>query len=366
MKILVDANPLYGGPLTGIGYYTESLLEGLAKAKNAEVSGFAFNLRGKKPSFGGVQIDEQKILPGKLLSYPRYAGLELPLELFFKTKGTDIVLGTNYLLPPILRHIPSIATIHDLCFFDHPEWVQSRNAHILKRLLPATIKRASGIITISKFSLSRIREAYSYTGPALVVDIPPKISMTKGQKPNGSQLEARNFFLFVGTIEPRKNLGLALDAFEALSEALQDKYPFVLAGKPGWDPEVLERLRSGKNKNIQYLDYVSESERTWLYQNATATIVPSHYEGFGMMTLESLILGTPTITSDIPPQREILGSSGQYFDTQDQSQLTTLLEKFTDQKYRDAAFKDQVKVLSRYSWDTVIAKITAFAESLIS
>jgi glycosyltransferase involved in cell wall biosynthesis len=360
MKILVDATPLYSGPLTGIGYYTQSLLSGFSTDPRVDIKGYAFNFLKRKPSTDNISIQEQAVIPGKLLNYPRYAGVELPLEFFFKTRGFDLILGTNYLLPPSVRKIPSISTIHDLCFHDHPEWVQSKNAHILKKMLHRTIARSSGVITISQFSLSRIREIYDYSGPALVVDIPPKTSMETGKRPSQISLEPGHFFLFVGTIEPRKNLGLALDAFEKLPKTIQYEFPFVLAGKPGWDAEVLERLRSDKNPNIHYLDYVSENERTWLYQNATVTIVPSHYEGFGMMTLESLALGTPTTTSDIPPQREILGASGQYFDPANVAGLVTILNKFTDPGYRARALKDQLPMLRNYSWDNVVNKTIEF------
>lgn len=366
MRILADAAPLYSGPLTGIGYYTESLLDGLRADDKVDVSGYAFNFLGKKPSVSGPGIHEQKLLPGKLLNYPRYLGVELPLEMFFNTRGFDAILGTNYLIPPTLRHIPSIATIHDLCFYDHPEWVQGPNAHILRKLLPKTVKRSAGIISISEFSLSRIREVYNYTGPALVVSIPPKVSMATAKKPMQISLEPKSYFLIVGTIEPRKNLGLALDAYEKLPKDLQREYPLVLAGKPGWDPRILGRLRSGTNKNIYYLDYVSESERTWLYKNATATLVPSHYEGFGMMTLESLALGTPTITSDIPPQREILGSYGQYFSPTDPTALTELMEKFSSKSYVLEALQKQSKVLEKYSWEQVIKQTVDFIEQVIN
>lgn len=365
MKILADANPLFSGPLTGIGYYTQSLLSSVDSNPRATLEAYAFNFLGKNKSPNIKSLEEQKLLPGKLLSYPRYLGVELPLEFFFNTKGFDVILGTNYLLPPNLRNIPSIATIHDLCFIDHPEWVQSKNAHILEKLLPNTIRRSSGIITISEFSLSRIREVYNYTGPALVVDIPPKPISATPKQPRQVSLKSGKYFLIVGTIEPRKNLGLALDAFEKLPTEIQNSYPLILAGKVGWDLTILNRLKSGKNPNVMYLEYVTEEERSWLYKNATATLVTSLYEGFGMMTLESIAMGTPTITSDIPPQREILGQYGEYFNPKDSSFLAGLLKKFTEESYRNQSLEKQHPVLEKYSWDIVANSIISFIEKLL-
>lgn len=364
MKILADANPVYSGQLTGIGYFTDELLTHLHKL--TELEGFAFNHRGKKTVGTSYPVQEQKVLPGKLLSYPRYAKIDVPLGTFFKLKGSRVVLGTNYILPPTGK-IPNIVTVHDLCFIDHPQWVQSRNARILRTMLPKTINRSSGLITISEFSAQRIRQVYNYKKPILVVSIPPKKSRTGTVRPRGiDKVLPGSYYLFVSTIEPRKNVKTMLDAFESLPDDAQSKHPLILAGKPGWDPKTLLRLRSGSNKNIHYLDYVSEAERNWLYANAVATIIPSHYEGFGMMTLESLDAGTPAITSDIPPHREILGDKGEYFNPTDTNKLTKLLDSFTHSSYRAKAISAQSAVLKNYSWDKTANDVLKFIREVIS
>jgi glycosyltransferase involved in cell wall biosynthesis len=362
MKILADANPVYSGHLTGIGYFTDELLTHLQKY--AGVEGFAFNFRESRSPNIKYPVREQKILPGKLLSYPRYLKVDVPLKTFFSLKGVDVVLGTNYILPPTGK-VPNIATVHDLCFVDHPEWVQSRNARILRTMLGKTLNRSSGLITISEFSAERIRQVYKYKKPILVVSIPPKKSIAGTKRPAGiEEVVSGSYFLFVSTIEPRKNIKTMLDAFEALPTETQSKHPLVLVGKPGWDPETLERLRSKANHNIHYLDYVSEAERNWLYANAMATIIPSHYEGFGMMTLESLDAGAPTITSDIAPQREILGRLGEYFAPTDTASLKKIMEKFTNTSYREIALQKQSSVLSSYSWDKTAQDVFDFIEKV--
>ena len=362
MKILADTNPVYSGQLTGIGYFTDELLSHLNKITTVE--GFAFNHRGKKTIHTPYPVQEQKVLPGKLLSYPRYARVDVPLSAFFTLKGFDVVLGTNYILPPTGK-IPNVATVHDLCFVDHPAWVQSRNARILRTMLGKTLARSSGLITISEFSAERIREVYDYKKPILVVSIPPKKSAEGRVRPKEiEKVSPGSYFLFVSTIEPRKNIKTMLDAFELLPKETQAKYPLILAGKPGWDPETLERLRSRNNKNIYYLDYVTEAERNWLYANTVATIIPSHYEGFGMMTLESLDAGAPTITSDIPPQREILGNVGEYFSPLDVKALTKIMNSFISSSYRTAAFKKQSTVLKNYSWESTAKQVKEFLEKV--
>lgn len=363
MKVLADVGPIYNGQLTGIGYFTDELLKYLSK--KVELHGYAFNFCGMKHVKLGFPVVEQKLLPGKLLTYPRYFNIDLPLSMFFSIKDYDVVLGTNFLIPPCGK-TATIPFIHDLSFIDHPEWSQGRNAHIHQVMLPKTLKRSSAIVTISEFSAQRIRDIYNYKKPILVIGIPPKKYLAKLTQPKNNQIHTRKFFLFVGTIEPRKNIKTLIDAYDALPAQMQSEYKLVLAGKPGWDADTLHRLKTGSNKNIIYLDYVSEAERNWLYANSAATILPSHYEGFGMTILEALDSGSPTITSDIPPHREILGDKGAFFDCQDTIALTNLLNDFTKLSYRDEAYSKQCKVLKNYSWQETASKIHEFICSIVS
>ena len=363
MKVLADVGPIYNGQLTGIGYFTDELLKYLSK--KVELHGYAFNFCGMKHVKLGFPVLEQKLLPGKLLTYPRYFNIDLPLSMFFSIKNYDVVLGTNFLIPPCGK-TATIPFIHDLSFIDHPEWSQGRNAHIHQIMLPKTLKRSSALVTISEFSAQRIREIYDYKKPILVINIPPKKSLAKQTLPISIEILPEKFFLFVGTIEPRKNLRTLIDAYGALPEKAQAEYKLVLAGKPGWDAQIVERLKSGKNKNIVYLDYVSEGERNWLYKNSIGTILPSHYEGFGMTILEALDSGSPTITSDIPPHREILGSSGAYFDCLDTVKLTGLLTDFINPVIRKKALSDQSKILSNYSWQKTAKQVYDFLRDIIA
>lgn len=355
MKLLVDVNPIYQGKLTGVGYFTDELLKHLST--QAKLTGFAFNFRGQKDIKLSFPVLEQKILPGKMLTLPRYLGIDLPLSCFFKSSGVDAVLGTNFLIPPT-KAKATLPVIYDLCFVDHPEWVQSRNRHILAKMLPNTLRRSAGAIVISNFTKERLIKIYNYKKPILVVGIPPKIT-TKASKPR-SLNDIKDFFLFIGTIEPRKNISTLLDSYEELPIKIQEDHKLVLAGKPGWDPIVLDRLRSSKNRNIIYLEYVTEAERNWLYSNAITTVNPSHYEGFGMPPLESVGLGAPTICSDIPAHREIFEDTGLYFKPTDKQTLLKELVKFTVPSFYKTTLAIQQRVLSRYSWDETSRQVMDF------
>jgi len=340
---------------TGIGYFSEHLINELSAKK--EVNTYTYKIGGESDSLlAKVLLKTYRLL--------RYAQIDLSLDFTAKLSAHDIVIGANYLIPPTRAF--TLPVIHDLCFIDHPEWVQGRNAMILRTMLPKTLDRSSGLITISEFSAERIRKVYKYQKPILVIPIPPMKSSVEQIRPAGIDgIKTGSYFLFISTIEPRKNIKTMLDAFELLPKTTQAHHPLILAGKPGWDPDTLERLRRNDNPNIHYLEYVSESERNWLYGGALATIIPSHYEGFGMMTLESLDAGTPTITSDIPPHREILGNTGEYFEPLDTAALKDKMEQFIKPGYRDKAKVSQSAILGEYSWDKTAKQVLNFIEETI-
>lgn len=353
INVYIDQEAATSHTKTGVGYFTKGIIDGLSGQDSLRVS--TYQIGGKRDGiYSKILLKAYRLF--------RYAGIDLPLYLSCRTSKQDVVIGANYLIPPTSSD-NTIPVIHDLCFIDHPEWVQPRNAFILRKMLKKTITRSAGVITISKFSASRIRAVYGYKKPILVVDIPP-VSNVGGRKKPHQDIIPNKFFLFVGTIEPRKNISTLLEAFESTPRHIQDTYKLVIAGKAGWDPEVLSRLKNGRLNNVIYLDYVSDENKNWLYKNATATIVPSHYEGFGMMTLESLVGGAPVITSEIPPLVEIMGTTGLYFKPSDSTKLSLLIGQMTSSEFRDKIYMKQQLVLDNYSWEKTTQSIESFIEEI--
>lgn len=334
MKILFDATPLMGGK-SGVGYYTQELTTALAEvgAANVEIVGYVFNFLGRKslndlPDIPGVRYKEIKAMPGRVMSICRRLGFQPPIELFIRDR-VDLLLFPNFVALPTIRKTKRAAVIYDLCFIDCPEYVAIKNRTFLQRWVPRTVRSVDMVITISEFIKKRVKEEYGLSDSKIhITPIPPM----KNSSADNSILRAHGlgngYILFVGTIEPRKNILGLLNGYVLLPSHIRDKYPLVLAGGKGWhDDETLARIEELKlsGNNIVLTGYITDSEKSALYESATVCVQPSHYEGFGMPVLEAMSHGKSVVCSDIEVLHEVAGNAALYFDKDSPADIARVL-----------------------------------------
>ena len=364
-EILFDASPMVDSRKTGVGYYVDHLIKSIGHEFGARIklTGYYFDFLGlnhKNPvKINGVSFKKIRFVPGKLLSLCRKLGFQPYLELFiFKKHGTTIF--TNYVSLPSLRKNNSSVIIYDLSFLDCPEYIQDSNLRFLKKFCPPSIQNSKFIITISEFTKSRIQHHYpNLSAPILVTPIPPrddhksiKRSLPKSMESLG--IKKDSYILFVGTLEPRKNIDTLVDAYVSLNENIQNNQSLVLAGGEGWKiDETLKRIDDLKSRGFKIITtgYVTDEELESLYSNATIFVLPSHYEGFGMPILEAMQYKLPVILSDIPVFREVAGDSALYFDKDSSKELASCINSvFTDSIIKDGIVNNSKVLLKKYSW----------------
>lgn len=334
----------------------------LATSADYSYEGYYFNFLGRtqvKPLSGTVPKPITTI-PGKLLSLTRRLGFQLPLELFTSTRSCDVIMSTNYVSLPAIRKRTNVLFIYDLSFLDCPEYTQPANLKALRRFCPKSIQRADLIITISEFTRDRILHFFPDIQAGIVITPIPPIESSNDTKALPKNMEAvglkkDNYLLYVGTIEPRKNLLNLVEAYVQLPKTLRDKYALVLAGGNGWkNEETLARIESYQKsgEHIILTGYVSDDTKLALYQNARCFVMPSHYEGFGMPIFEAFQQGLPVAASDIPVFREIAKNGAAYFDKDDPSDIASTLQKLLiDNGLRTKLIANGRKRLHAYSWD---------------
>lgn len=360
LKILFDANPLVNQK-SGIGYYTYQLVESLAKFYPEEIQlvGHYFNFLGRKspklPNYPNIRYKSSKILPGKILSILRRIGLQLPFETLIKERG-DIALFTNFVSLPTIFKIKKVVAIHDLCFEEHPEYLQPANLNFLKKFVPQSAEKADLIITISESTKLAIKKHYKVDEDKIIITpIPPAQPITKKvPKPKDLDIPS-SYILVVSTLEPRKNYLNLIRAYSMLPDNILDKFGLVLAGGIGWDnDECLSEIDKQKKegKKIVLTGYIDEDTRTYLYQNASMFVMPSHYEGFGMPILEAMSYGVPVAASDILVFHEVAGDAALYFDKDDPADIASnLLKILTDNSLRNQLIKKSAIQLKKYYWE---------------
>lgn len=368
MTILFDANPLVNGNKSGVGYYTYNLVQSLAEMYPDEVrlTGHYFNFLGRKndvqlPTAPNISYRQSRIIPGKIISVTRRFGFQPPLELFFKRSG-DVGLFTNFATLPSLTGVPRAVAIHDLCYLDMPDFVAQKNREFLIRFVPRIIKKAKLVITISEFTKASIMRHYQTPEAKIIITpIPPVHHAAKKHADLKKFGINGKFMLFVSTIEPRKNIMNLVKAYEQLPAKLKQEYALVLAGGTGWYMEetldYIKHLQRDGN-NIILTGYVSDDEKTSLYEKAELFVMPSHYEGFGMPVLEAMAYGLPTAISDIAVFREVAQKASLYFDKDDPASIAQVLAKLlTDPGLRDSLRKQSLATAAQYDWKNVVPSV---------
>jgi len=232
-------------------------------------------------------------------------------------------------------------------------------------LMPKSLRRADVIVAVSDFTR---RELYRYYPDlAAPVQLVPGASYLQGHTglPEADSSGAERYFLFVGTMEPRKNLHLLLRAYRDYREACAAPLPLKIVGGGGWgggDPgQLLGQLEL--REHVSIAGRVNDRELERLYAQAHALVMPSLYEGYGLPVVESLSMGVPVITSSDSAMSEVAGSAGLYVNPESTAEVAGALLKMTRDHAFYATLRQRTRVeASRYDWGRSAA---AMAELLL-
>jgi glycosyltransferase involved in cell wall biosynthesis len=346
MRIALDGMPL-ASPLTGVGHYTAELARNLAVV--APSDSFTF------------------ISPGGLLKR-RWWSLGLPLHLL--RNSFDLFHGTNYEIPFWSRR-PTVVTIHDLSLLllsgVHRDALVGRS----RWRLPWMAKRASKIITPSNSIKKELCEAFDIHPDKVAVT--PEAPRPVFKKREDAGLLRRlgiegDFILFVGTIEPRKNLRRLVEAFDQMLRHTSLSPKLVIAGGQGWmmDDFVSFIREKGVADRVCLTGYLQDEELCGLYSACTAFIYPSLYEGFGLPPLEAMACGAPVITSRTPALMETVGNAARLVDPKDVDEIARAMTEFlSDKKVREHYAELGNVHIKKFSWkQTALQTLEVYREVL--
>jgi len=302
MRIALDGTPLLGAT-TGVGTYVRGLLDGLTELGLGPVA-VPFTLRGGgRPEGLPDPVAWRHVpAPARLLQAAWARAPLPPVELF--AGRVDVFHATNFVAPPALR-AATVVTVHDLTFLRHPEWVTSDVARY-RRLVPRSLRSARAVVvTPSSAVADEVREAFGLAEDRVVatpLGVDPVWGRASPADPAwlaGRGLPAE-YVVFTGAREPRKNLATLLEAHRR-ARATGPVPDLVLVGPSGWG------AGSAEQPGVHVTGWLDRGELLSVVAGARASVLPSHYEGFGLPVLEAMAAGTPVLASDIPAHREIAG-----------------------------------------------------------
>ena len=314
MHVCLDYQPAVA-QRAGIGRYTRQLARHLMPFFGPEDRLRLFYLdffrRAEGPDVPGAEVHPWRLLPGALVQQLwKRAGLPA----FDALAGAaDLYHFTNFIIPP-LRRGKAVVSVHDMSFSRLPGCAETRNQAYLASRMAATLRRADAILTISHFSAGEIAALHpgtqgrihvTYPGVDETFRRPPDDAIETFRRRRGLE---RPYLLSVGTIEPRKNFPLLVEAFDALD---RDDLDLVIAGRPGWHCEpILASFRQARRaRQIRHLDDVTDTELPALYAGARLFALASRYEGFGFPPLEAMACGTPVVAAPAGAVAEVAGDA---------------------------------------------------------
>lgn len=287
-------------PYTGVEHATITLIRGLRQTKHKTTC-----FHSKDPKHPKIRKVNHHLF-SKPLPVPFYHRLA---SIFRSSCFNDLdVLHLQHPQLPYFKkpNIPVVMTVHDIIPVFYPEFHNAKRVFFFRHVLPSYLRNADAIIASSN---STKRDLVKYYGlpEAKIKVIYPALP----QKETTKKSKRENFILYIGTLEPRKNLEGVIKAFSILKSK---GYPqkLVIAGRKGWDYQNI--FKTIKRLNLQneviYKGYVSEKEKQELYEKASLFVWPSFYEGFGLPVLEAMAYGVPVVTSNTSSLPEVVGDAG--------------------------------------------------------
>jgi len=293
------------------------------------------------------------------------------MDAFFQ--GVDLFHATEHLLPP-LSSIRTVFTLHDLIFLFHPETHKPLNRWFLTLMMPRFLQAADAIIAVSECTKRDAIRFYNIPEEKITVIYEGVSSRFRPADPKTVQAIQdkyglpERFILYVGTIEPRKNLTALLEAYAELRRRLEPPPGLVFTGKKGWLYEgFFRRLRElGLEDKVTFTGYVPDEDLPALYSAATVFAFPSLYEGFGLPPLEAMACGTPVITSSASSLPEVVGEAGILVDPYDVGGLVRAMKRvLMDEGKRKEMRGKGLRQAARFSWEKTARETLKVYRSMV-
>lgn len=366
MRIGIDCSAAFLKNRTGVGNYTFCLVDALMRTDR--VNRYSLYPVFFNPFIGfedaGFREAENFRVPFRkahgLLSFVLWNPV-MPASVKERALGQVDLVHCNTFSVPRLRNAKLVSTIYDLTVITHPECHQKGNIDRCVKGIKDSLERADHIIAISEHTKKDIMKHFNAPDSLITVthlaagpeyhEVTDRAALASARAKY--KLPA-DYILFVGSLEPRKNVKGLLKAYAAVPQKLRKAFPLVIAGGRGWlnsdIPGIVEAL--GIKEGVRFAGYLDATDISAVYSGASVFAYPSLYEGFGLPILEAMSCGSPVVTSKTSSMPEVAGDAAVLVDPMDADELAFALQKvLEDEGLRAGMRKKGLARAASFSWD---------------
>lgn len=376
-NIALDLSCAAEYPITGVGY--AALYQVQALLRRGTGFGFRVFATGDRQAKALLrkelaEIETQFVLTrARLLKYGLWTRFGWP-PIEWATGDVAVAHNLCHQLPATRRAL-RLVTIHDLSFLRVPDTHTQRTVEVQTRLLRQCARDADALIAVSDHCKRELVEVMGVRSECIHV-VPNGVRLEEFETPFDETAHAvlkrrlrlaGDYFIHLGTLEPRKNVRRLLEAYERVRRERNDVPQLLLVGKLGWKSEgIVAAIRSAQDAGaVIHAGYLHRQEAVWLLRGARACLYPSLYEGFGLPVLEAMAAGIPVLTSNVSALPEVVGDSGLLVDPYDTESIASAICSLLDDEPRAHSRAQKARLRAQgMTWDASAAKLEAVYREL--
>lgn len=368
MNILIDFSQI---PIkkTGVGTYGVNLVQKLSALHTNSRDVFFILLQDDEGVFDTLSNNRFVFIPVKNRIFrkfvPRFFLEQILIPWLTYKHQIDVIHSLHYSFPIAAFSVKKVVTLHDMTFFLFPEYHLPLKRYYFRFWIKMAALLADHLITVSESTRNDLYSFQRHVRSKVAV-IPHSCEQDASSTDNWGSVQSvmqkysipQNYLLFVGTIEPRKNICRLIYAFERLAQEIPD-FSLVIVGQKGWGAVDVERAfqESEVRDRIIFTGFIPEEEKSLLMQNARLFVYPSIYEGFGLPVLEALQFGIPTITSNVSSLPEVAGDAALTIDPFSADAIYNAMKTILTDELLYARLQKKAILQSRlFSWERTAEK----------
>lgn len=356
---------------SGIGIYTYELAKRLQQYKDIQFNGHIFNFINRNDiskDLDGIDIKKNIC---SLFPYGVYRRIwhYIPIKYNWLFRdNADIYHFFNFIVPPRIKG-KVITTVYDMTYKLYPETMDKNNLKRLNNDMQYSVNRADKIITITESSKNDIMKFLNVDSSKIEI-VPCGVDYEKFNKSYTEDIKLRvlnkynlpeDYILYMGTLEPRKNIDSIIEAFALLKRQKDfDNIKLVIAGKKGWLFESIFDLVNKLNleSEVIFTDYVDELDKPIIYNMAKLFVFPSLYEGFGIPVLEAMASSVPVITSDVSSLPEVVGDAAILVNPKDIECIAkNIIKILSDKDFKNELVRKGHIQAQKFTWEASAEKL---------